>query len=449
MDAGNESENQAGTGDETEALTAEGGETGWGAPAGSTEDPGPVRRRSVVRSSGTSRWERSGWSQDPGDWGTAGSDGDATEPGSDLSPPAGGRRGSHWRRTSAAPPIAGAALGGELAADGEDPTIGQPDHPDPEPIDAEGAPTSAGGVYGGDATYAPVDDYEETGLDGLAGPVGTPEAWGANSFEVGTVYQRRGYGGSGPPPTSPLQPPQFPSDPYYAPVPPRRHGGALAAAALGALVLVGGGVAALVTLGGHNSPAATSNPPTSLANNSATTTPATLPPTTPSTTTPPTTNPAAPGTTIFATPTTTLPSTTLPRGPATLGLSSWTAQELHLILQIKGDLTNLNRDMDAQPDFSLLSVDATNLQQDLQSALSGPVTNDPTVAQEWTQLTRDMSTSNNDLNRAIQARDPNLAQDLAAPVTITDSDYNTLSHTLNEHVRHADFGPGKSKGKNG
>jgi len=330
-------------------------------------------------------------------------------------------------------------VGGEPPADGEDSTIVQPDH---EPLAAEATAASAGAVFSGDRSYAPADDYEETGLGGLAGPVGTPEAWGANSFEVGTVYQRRGYRGAGPPPTPPLNAPQFPSDPYYAPIPPRRHGGALMAAALGALVLVGGGVAALVTLAGHNSPAATSNPPTTPANNSArVTTPVTLPPTTPSTTTPPTTNPAAPGTTIFApTPTTTLPPTTPPRGPATLGLSSWTAQELHLILQIKGDLTNLNRDMDAQPDFGLLSVDATNLGQDLQAALSGPVTNDQAVAQEWTQLTRDMSTSNNDLNRAIQARDPNLAQDLAAPVTITDADYNTLSHTLNEHVRHADFG---------
>lgn len=447
MDAGNQHDDQA--------LTPESNETGWGAPVGSNPEPEPVRRRPVVRSAGPSRWERPGWDRDPAEWIPAGPDHDEAggaapaESGEDPSRTEGSPASAGSSEPDGAPAASGAdgvpeASGADLSADGlpaspDDTAIMQPI--DPRPADSN---------YGADPMYAPVDDYEETGLADLSEPVGTPQVWGANSFEVGRAYQRRGF--REPDPGSArgsfLEPPIFPSDPYLAPAPPppRHHGGVLIAAAVGVLVLVGGGVAALATLGGpHGSEATTSNSPSSpSASTSAhARTPATKAPTTPApaTTAPATTNPVAPGTTIFgAGPSTTSP-TTPPGSSATVALSTWTTQELHLILQMKSDLTNLNRDLDAQPNFALLSVDATNLRQDLASAMSSPAPANATVASEWTQLLRDMGTSNNDLARAIQARDPNLAQDLAAPVTVTDTDYNALSHTLDEQARHADAGP--------
>lgn len=423
MDAGNEREAQNGAAGSARSGTPETEETGWGAPAGSIKDPEPVRRRPVLRAPGPSRLPGSGWDQDPADWAPSGPEDDEAGGASDLTGTNGLFAGAAGGQESEPlhPPADSRAGGSRRAG---------PDHTDILPFDAEGEE----GSYGRDPAYAPVDDYEESGV---SEPVGAPEVWGAHSYEVGAGYPLDGYHGGRP--GSHMRRPIFPTDPEFQPyaTAPRRHRGAIAAA-LAALVLIGGGIAAAVILrGSPPAKVATSNSPTSLPANRSAHEGATATTTVPATTAPAaTTAPSA--TAAGTTPPPATAPTTLAPASTTLGLSSWVAQELHLILQIKGDLTSLNRDMHPQPDFSLLTVDATNLGQDLQAASNSPTPADTTVAQMWTQLLRDMGTSNNDLNSAIRTHDPNLAQDLSAAVTTTDNDYNNLSHTLNEHVRHAD-----------
>jgi hypothetical protein len=416
LDTGNERDDQAGTEDSTYAWSPESDDAGWGAPAGSSGDPGNPRRRPVLRS------PRSGWDQGPADWSESGSDGDqwdddfvqGGQPGGGPGGYAGGAPNTDWSSGLNDGGWPGSQSGGSYWRGTRGDTAQGRSQPSPV-----------------DDPYAADDEY---GATRRSDPSRNPEVWGTSSYETVVTYPPGDYGEPTTQRRSHFQPPIFPSDPDVEPAmgAPRRRTGKIAVAAVGALVLLGGGVAAAVTLGGSkNPPAATAGGPTSLAGSAQNNTSATTLPTTsaPQNAVSTTTTPAP--TTASTTPPTSAAANNLPLG-------AWTTQELNLILQIKGDLTSLNRDLDPQPNFNALTVDAANLSQDLQAAQSSPTPDNANVAQEWGQLIQDMGTSNNDLNGAIGSHDPNVAQDLEGPVSATDHDYNNLSQTLNEATRHAD-----------